>query len=545
MIRNPQNRWLYAGVGGAFVIAVAAGVASYSAMLRRGLNSLGEQTRTRLAAVTIQPIRIAALQRGWVATLEPEFLVAPAGPRPCVGNKQYYGLDKPDPTEHLLSVVRQQPANRFPALLLAMELANAGRFDDAEHVTLEALVAGPDVFEKNLPQLQLLTLIHLHHVRGVARLSGTRYEPPWTSLKNAIGGAALLDARQQLGRRPGDPISRAVLIPPPNCQPPFHAGVLSVEDLRNNLLVAYMRGTYRNPIEREQELARESGGSALRRLFAGHVRLQRANVFPNEPELWALSNVERVVAAGMSSDARLNVNIALVIDWWTSPERCPASLCTPRLLAELQPLRVSLVESAVRARNVAPQQRRAFARDVTRLLASTPMEPAVVESATRALRSWLRPSEAKILEMLHAAAVMRRELPRWIVEGRPEEARTPDEMLEEAAMYDYVASVLPQIESLPAAEKQRAARFLQSLDTGDETPSALGALMRQSTWTDQLPTNPATSRWSLAVQSIAIATVLWMALVWLLVQIWEWRMLRTSLYNIELDYWRSGPGPAE
>ncbi len=546
MIRNPQNRWLYAGVGCALVVAVAAGIASYSAMRQRALGSVSEPTRARLAAVTILPVRLAALQRQWLtATFEPQFLVAQAGPPPCVENKQFYGLDKSDPVEHLLSVVRQQPTNRFPALLLATELANAGKFDDAEHVTMEALVAGPDVFEKDLPQLQLLTLIHLHHVRGVARLSGTRYEPPWTSLKNAIGGAALLEASRQLGRRPGDPIGRAVLIPKPNCRPPIQADALSVEDLRNNLLVAYMRGTYRNPVEREQELARESEGSALRRLLAGQLRLQRANVFPNESELWALSNAERIVDAGITSDARLNVNIALVIDWWTAPERCPSNLCTPQLLGALQPLRTSLVERGIRTRNVAPQQRGAFARDVTRLLASAPMEPAVVESATGALRSWLPPSEAEVLDMLHAAGVMQREFPRWIIEGHPEPAMSRDETLEEAAMYDYVASALPQVESLRGAEKRHAVRFLKSLDTGGEMPPALDALMRQFSGMDRFLINLTTSRWSLAVQSIAIAGGLWLAMVWLLVQIWEWRMFRTALYKVELDYWRSEPHPTE
>jgi hypothetical protein len=205
----------------------------------------------------------------------------------------------------------------------------------------------------------------------------------------------------------------------------------------------------------------------------------------------------------------------------------------------------SLVERAIRARNVAPRQRGAFARDVTRLLPSASVAPALVESATGALRSWLPTSEAEVLDMLHVATVMRRELPQWIIEGHPEPATSRDETLEEAAMYDYVASALQTVESLPAAEKRRAIRFLQSLDTGGEMPPALDALMRQSSGKDRVSINLTTSRWSLAVQSIAIAAVLWLAMVWLLVQIWEWRMLRTSLYNVELDYWRSEPGPTE
>ena len=39
----------------------------------------------------------------------------------------------------------------------------------------------------------------------------------------------------------------------------------------------------------------------------------------------------------------------------------------------------------------------------------------------------------------------------------------------------------------------------------------------------------------LAALAILIAGAFWLAIVWILIQVWEKRMLKTSLYNAELD----------
>ena len=38
-----------------------------------------------------------------------------------------------------------------------------------------------------------------------------------------------------------------------------------------------------------------------------------------------------------------------------------------------------------------------------------------------------------------------------------------------------------------------------------------------------------------AVLAVLVAVAMWLVTVWILIQIWEKRMLKTSLYNVELD----------
>ncbi len=43
------------------------------------------------------------------------------------------------------------------------------------------------------------------------------------------------------------------------------------------------------------------------------------------------------------------------------------------------------------------------------------------------------------------------------------------------------------------------------------------------------------SDWCWASLAVLLAAAIWIAVVWILVDVWERRMLKTSLYNVELD----------
>lgn len=544
-MRNPHNRWLYPTAVAALLLATGAGVVVYVFLYgRHRASSLDARAKANLASVTIAPVRTAAMQREWVLDgFGPVELIAPAGPRPCVQNEDlYFGRDRTNQTariESLLAIVAQDRTNRFPALILATELTNAGRHEEAERVAMEALAVGPDV-SANLTLFQLLNVMHLHHVRGVARLSGPPRVPPWTSLKHTIRAATLLRVRGQLGRREGDDVWRAVIIPTPNCSPLIRRDGLSVDDLENNLLVAYMRGSFRNENERASEFGRAvaAAPTTLQRLFYGHVETQKSRKFPHESQLWALSNVERILADVPPNDARLCITAIEVIDWWTAPERCPSSLCTTELLANLNTLRGALLERAVRARNVTTHQRAAFARSVARHLASTSLPSAKVYDAVLDVRSWLNPAERRTLDRMHSVAHARTELPRWITERddfRLTFLEEFEDRWKEAAMYDFAASASERVRQWPAEDRPRTIRVLRRLVAGGDVPPQLEALTRELSWFDQLSIRLTTSRWSWVAQAVLVTLVLWIAMLWFLVQLWEQRMLRTSLYNVELD----------
>lgn len=544
----PDDRWVWLAVLGSLVIAALGGYAFHRYQVRaRSIGALSEGTRDELAALPVPSRATAELERTWVADgFTTGFLVAPVGPMPCAE-----GITNDE--EQLAALHDARSDDLLIALALATTLIENGRFAEAEQVTARALdrtndderviaaarAAGSTL---DLSDASVSTVIHLHHALGVARLSQSSTDPPWISLKNVIGSVTAMSRRRLMAGATtrGQAAASRLLIDAPGCT---GKATLSSYDLFNNLIVAYMRGTFvgtEGLRAREFSRAPKNYPSALHRLLVAQVERARANEWKDEAQLWALSNVEQVLDWRLPDDARLAINSVQVIDWWTAPERCPKEICTPELMNGLQSIRGSLIEQAVRRRNVAPEQRQEFARAATRLMASID-RTRVAEHAT-AMREWLEPKEARALDDLLAADAARAELPRWLF--TPDAAAEPPyaklgaraDRWYAAARTDLVAAAAEWAKARPAAEQRRIIVALHQFLGGAATPDELTRLENNFAWNQRMQMRLSATRWIWTVLAVLLAAFVWLVLVWIIAHVRERRLLRVSLYNVEYDH---------
>lgn len=551
MIRQPhipEDRLVWLAVLGALLVSALGGFFFYRSQVRaRGLSALNEGARDELAALAVPSRATAELERTWVADgFTTGFLVAPVGPMPCAE-----GIVNDE--EQLAALHDARSGDLLIALALATKLIENGRFAEAEQVTTRALdgtsdderiiaaarAAGSTL---DLGDSSVSTVIHLHHALGVARLSQSSTDPPWISLKNVIGSVTAMSRRRLMAGATtrGQAAASRLLIDAPGCT---GRATLSSYDLFNNLIVAYMRGTFTGTDglrAREFTRAPKNYPSALHRLLVAQVERARANGWKDEAQLWALSNVEQVVDWRLPDDARLAINAVQVIDWWSAPERCPKEICTPELMNGLQSIRGSLIEQAVRRRNVAEEQRHEFARAATRLMAS--IDRTRVAADATALREWLEPKEARALDDLLAADAARAELPRWLF--APDAAAEPphaklgarSDRWYAAARTDLAAAVAEWAKGRPAAEQRRVIIALHQFLGGAAAPEHLTQLENNFSWSQRMQMRLSATRWLWIVFAVLLAALVWLVLVWIIAHVRERRLLRVSLYNVEYDH---------
>lgn len=578
--RSPVGRWFPLAILASIVVAALSGWLFYRAEVRaRSIDALSDGTREELAALDVPAVKTAEVERAWVAPgFKTESLVAPAGPMPCEGvsalvppNQQSVVRDAWTASqqqdadvriEQLAAINDASPNNLLVVQMLGTALVDAGRYPDAERVIAQGLGGTAEDEEiiraakastaLDLDDREVSTVIHLHHALGVARLSQSSAQPPWVSLKNVIGSVKPLSKRRLMGPTRDQPVWSRLLITAPGCAAGGAGPSLSSYDLFNNLIVGYMRGTFAGgDSERDREFARPKKNfpGAVHKLLLAQVQRARANGWQNEAQLWALSNVEQLIDWRMPDDARLAFNSVQVIDWWTSAERCPRDVCTAELLGEITGVRDKLIEQAFRRRNVADDQRTAFARGLLRMLATSSVNRAELAPSAAKIAEWLPPSERKTLEDLIAADAARVELPKWIFakvdDDRPStEVKEPPyaklgsraERWHSAALTD-VASVAAMWAAGRSPREQRDVIVaLRQLLGTSEAPPELLALEQKHTWTDRMTMRLIASKPFWAILGIAVAILVWLILAWLLVNLREWRLLRVSLYNVEVEH---------
>ncbi len=303
---------------------------------------------------------------------------------------------------------------------------------------------------------------------------------------------------------------------------------------------------------RAREFSREpkTYPSAVRQLLDAQVTRAKANGWQNEAQLWALSNVEQLLDWRRPDDARLNINAIQVIDWWMAADRCPADVCTAEIRKGIAATKDELLEQAFLRRNVTPEQQRPFARIATRMLAGSGLPRTRIANAAATVREWLPASQTSTLTDLGAADQARAELARWITGNAAEDAEPPEARLgargeewRKAADRDFAAAAATWASSRSPGEQRAVLVATRQLLGASAAPEAVAAL--EARRDDRLSIRLAASKWWWGLLAVGSAALIFLILLWVLVAIRDARTLRTSFYNVELEYLRGSEPPPE
>jgi hypothetical protein len=575
---HPESRWFFPSLGlAALLCAGLCWWCYHSTTQSRSFASMSESGRGELGKLEAGRRATAALEGEWVADgFQTGTLMAPSGPLPC-----REVVDRLPPAERaaaiaafnamgsgdaetsingLAPIADGNRSNLLVADLLATTLIRAERYAEADRVISQALdstglderiiaAARAPNTTLDLDDAQFSTVIHLHHALGIARLSEAGSEVPWKALKNVIGSVKELSRKRLLGTVRNSNTASKLLIPAPGCAP--GAASLSSYDLYNNLIIGYMRRTDYADTDRarQKELDRGSKtypGAVYQLLVAQRERAKKDD-WKNEAQLWALSNAEQVLDWRRPDDARLDFNIVQLLDWWTSADHC-GDACTPELRTRLRSVEDELVDVALRRRNVAPEQQREFALGMTRLVAQSHLDRAKIASDLEVLRGWLPPEKAQTIDDLLNAEKVRSMLPQWVVDPQPD-AEPPfhklgrrADRLRAAALNDFTAAAATWAAGRPAIEKRQVLVAGHQLLGTAAAPPELQQLEDVLPLGERLAVTMSASRVWWAFVAAAIALLVWLVVLWILLQIREWRAMRTSFYNVELDYQRRTGG---
>jgi hypothetical protein len=572
--RHPESRWFFPSVGLAALLSVGLGAWCYRATTHsRSFASMSENARGELGKLKVIPRATAVEEGRWVADgFATGTLMAPVGPLPCreaVGRlppseraadleafKAIGSGDTEASINGLAAIADQNRSNLLVADMLATSLVRAERYAEADRVVSQALdstnlderiiaAARAPNTPLDLDDVQFSTVIHLHHALGIARLSEAGSEVPWKALKNVIGSVKELSRKRLLGTVRTSATASKLLIPAPGCAP--DAASLSSYDLYNNLIIGYVRrpdysDTERNRL-REFERGPKTYPGAVHQLFVAQRDRAKKDGWKNEAQLWALSNAEQVLDWRRPDDARLDFNLVQLLDWWTSADHC-GDVCTPELLAGLRSVEDELVEAALRRRNVTTEQQREFAIGMTRMVAQSHLDRTKLAADLDFLRGWLPPEKAQTLDDLVNAERARGALPQWVVDPHPdtepafEKLGRRAESWRAAACSDFASAAAIWAADRSAIEQRQVLVASRQLLGITAAPPEVQHLEMRLPLGARVAVIFGASRiwWGFIAAAMALLT--WLATLWVLLQIREWRALRTSFYNVELDYQR-------
>jgi hypothetical protein len=572
--RHPESRWFLPAVGLTTLACIILFIVTYrDATQARSFAALGESAQQELVQLKIAPHATAAEESQWVASgFTTGYLMAPVGPFPCrecvdrlapadrAAARQAFDAMAAGDNESAIgaeaAIADAHPGNLLVADILATALIRAERFAEADQVISKALdstdsderiiLAARSLHSNfDLDDVQFSTIIHLHHALGIARLSEAGSEPPWKAVKNVIGSVRELSRKRLLGTTKGQAAASKLLIAAPGCPP--GPGSLSSYDLYNNLIVGYVRRPdYKDSdINRRKEFARPSKTypSAVHQLLLAQVERAKASDWKNESYLWALSNAEQVLDFRRPDDARLNVNIVQLLDWWMDDARCK-DICTPDLLIRLHGTQDELIAAAIRRHNVTPDQQREFATAVTRLLAKSHADRAALAADITTIRGWLPAEQAQAADDLINAEKTRAALPQFIVDPQPDTELPVDKLGHRAdrwyaaALSDFTAGAATWASGRSAAEKRQVIVASRQLLGATAPPAELVELESQLPWTQRVAVRLTASKTWWVLVGLLFAAVVWFIVVWILLQIREWRALHGSFYNAEVNYQR-------
>ena len=552
--RDPERAWFLPAILAAALVAIASGYGCYRYSVRQhSMAALSDSARGELAGLTVTPRATAKIERSWISNAKDEYLIASNVPMPCAGPADAIAASQdPDPvarTERLEAIADAAPDNMIVALIHGTQLIEAGDYARAEQVLARTLdstdmdesiinAAKSPTSTLDLSDPELSTVIHLHHALAVAQLSRGSANLSWKSLKNVIGSVKPLSSRRIPGTTRNQPTWSMLPVPAPGCS--SSPDSLSTYDLYNNLIVGYMKGNFTGKEkEREKEFFRPGASTPLRTALNAQVQRTREANWQNESQLWALSNVEQVIdwrLPAVPDDARLAFNSVQVIDWWTKGEG-----------KGIPELRDKLIEQMFRRRNVAADQRNAFARGALRMLASSGVNRTNIANDAAQVREWLSPQDALALDDFLAADAARSAMPKWLVtpekdQERPEAKLGPrGEAWYSAALTDYAAAASQWAASRPVEEQRRAIVAIWQLLGRAAAPPELIALEKNHGWRSRAWMHLSSWKGFWMFVSALVAALVWLVLAWTLAHVRERRLLRTSLYNVEYEMLSKGP----
>jgi hypothetical protein len=536
-----------------------------------------DPSRREIAALRCALDGTKVVEQKWIAhgfdsNIEGDRFLAPVGPQPCLqaadalsdnhrnsAQDAFHALQEPDVEtriRRLATIADADPSNHLVGLLLGRELAvhhSYRRAESAIKATLSSSPSAMGILESardprttvDLNNQSLAIVVHLYHTLGLAQLSTSGSSPPWVALKKVIASVLPLSRRTVLGPGGRGVTAEAKLaFPIPGCERASSDDELSSYDLFNNLIVAYMEGGYVNPDQRAKvkEFDREPKvySSAIRELFQGQLARESASSWPHESRLWALSNADRVLDFGVPDDGRIALNIIGVIDWWSDPAQCPDDLCTNELRARLSGQRMELLQAAVRGRRVAPDQRQRFAATVVGMIVRSGVDRRAIRPQMKKLSEWLPTEEASVADDLLASEDGRNAFPRWITSATPD--RTPWQGIRRdtdewrrAALTDFGVDVVAWARQRPASDRERTLVALRRIYGNDKLP-ARALILTPSSRFRAVMVDVRSSPHAWLALAIAVGLAAWMFLLWIVLHVREYRLLRMSFYEVEREY---------
>ena len=582
-----QNVWFRTAAAVMLVPSAYIAVAVTSCGERRNsFAALDERARKEVAALRIHPYQSATVERGWFGQeFDSNELVAPIGPPPCPqaaealpytqraeAREAFETLkvaDKQEQMRRLAAISARDRQNFLVALIAGSKLVENGESKLAEQLLWSSLDstdrdnqiiqvarsvrlghASPILSARfHFTDDELATVIHLHHVLGVAELRPSPMREPWVALKNVIGSVRPLGERHPLGLIPGQGPESRLVIPAPGCSDPSRS--ITSYDLYNNLIVGYVRGNFHLrstapnvPQTRENEFHRDRRDveTGVRQLFVAQREHERDAGWPNESRLWALSNADSVLDQGVPDDARLDYTIARLLNWWMDPTRCPAEICTHELQTAVKTDRDVLLRQALNQRDVDPDQRESFAAGMVKMIVFSDIDPASVKEQLNALRDSLSPAQARILDDYFAAQAARDALPSWALKSNEVNGRAPWQTLGEkaatwrpAVLQDFAMEMARWAQKRSPKEKRRVAAALRRLLEPEPLPAEVDRALVPSgvgRWEFEI----ASARRSWTLLGIVVAGTFWLVIVWILLQLREALLLRRSFYELELEF---------
>lgn len=303
----------------------------------------------------------------------------------------------------------------LPGLALAQKLAIAGKGAEAEQVLreLERRKAWPPVKK---PREFTLANIHGAFLDAYLRLDrNTQGTAVWPQLKRPIGFARDV-ANLDQGYVTKLPSWFEHSLPGPGC-PPGDA-TLSTYDLYNNLIVGYLRRSYRGtPEDKNDEWPRSYDDPPNQNPLQATLEQLVSRWQPErESKVWALSNAERLLRERIKDgeldppqSAHLSLNLAQLYEWIEREGLAPV----PALAALRQQEHLLIRAALANREQIAEADLPTFDRTYARLALATASREGSPPELPEALRNHLTPEQRSGADAITRAIDLRRDPLAW------------------------------------------------------------------------------------------------------------------------------------
>lgn len=409
-----------------FLLALAAATSALVIFSRPAMSPA--EVATALGSDPVPARETSALEiKSFLAEFPEAYLLSPPDPGhlPCPLGVQTVNREFAVEVENALrgsdpigDLGRLHARNEFggwlPGLALAQKLALGGRPAEAEQVLaeLEKRKAWPAAKWKET------SLAHIHRafLDAYLRLDrNTEGASIWPLLKSPIGLARNV-ANLDRGFATKVPSWFEHSLPGPGC-PPGDA-TLSTYDLYNNLIVGYLRRSYRGtPEDRNDEWPRSYDDPPNQNPLQATLEQLVSRWQPErESKIWALSNAERLLRERIKDgeldppqSAHLSLNLAQLYEWIEREGLAPA----PALAALRQQEHLLIRAALANREQIAETDRPTLDRTYARLALAAASREGSSPELPEAVRNHLMPEQKSSAEAITRAIDLRRDPLAW------------------------------------------------------------------------------------------------------------------------------------